>query len=85
MKIAIVCFNLSWQAGGPRLIFSSARGLIEVGHEVVIYTPEFKGEFFKELWQGLNIKVVPPVSHFRWDIRPKNIIEKILRKYNGEK
>lgn len=85
MKIAIVCYNLGWQSGGPRLIFSSARGLMNAGHEVVIYTPEFKGEFFKELWQGLNIKVVPPVSHFRWDIRPKNIFEKILRKIQQEK
>ena len=65
MKIAIVCFNLSWQSGGPRLVFSSARTLKGKGHKVVIYAPEFSGEYFKELWNELDIRVVSAPKLFQ--------------------
>lgn len=70
MKIAIVCFNINWPAGGPRLLYSSARAWKKMGHEVVIYVPEFTGEYFKELWQGLDIRVVKPREPFVWEGRP---------------
>jgi glycosyltransferase involved in cell wall biosynthesis len=85
MKIAIVCFNLSWQSGGPRLIFSMAQSLKASGHQVVIYAPEFSGEYFKELWQGLDIRVVPPPEGLSWSGRPKSLWTKILKKVKEEK
>ncbi len=84
MKIAIVCLNLSWQSGGPRLIFSLAQMLKKQGNAVVIYTPEFGGKYFKELWTGLDIRVVP-TSQITWTGRPKNIISWIQRKIEQER
>jgi len=59
MKIAIACFNLNLLAGGPRLIFSLAQALKKRGNEVVIYAPEFSGEHYHDLWNGLVIKTLP--------------------------
>lgn len=73
MKIAIVCFNLSWQAGGPRLIFSLAQTLKKNGHKVIIYTPEFNGENFKELHEGLDIRVINSQNKISWSGNSKNI------------
>lgn len=85
MKIAIVCFNISWQSGGPRLIFSSAQALKKLGHRVVIYAPEFSGEYFKELRQGLSIRIVKPKHEFVWAGRPKNILTWMMRKIVQER
>lgn len=63
MKIAIICFNFSWQSGGPRLIFSMAQALKAKGHAVKLYAPEFSGKYYKELWQGLDIITVPVVAN----------------------
>ena len=84
MKIAIVCFNLSWQAGGPRLIFSLARTLKKNGHQVVIYTPEFSGEHSKELWEGLEIKVIEPDKRISWSNESKGIFSWIIGKLRKE-
>lgn len=80
MKIAIVCFNVNWPAGGPRLLFSSARAWEKQGHRVVIYVPEFTGRYFRDLWEGLDIRAVKPKESFVWEGRPsffKWIIKKI--------
>lgn len=84
MKIAIVCFNINWPTGGPRLIFSLAGSLARLGHKVVIYTPEFTGEYFKELWQGLDIRVIPPKKKFIWEGRP-GFFKWIKRKIEQER
>ena len=84
MKIAIVCFNLSWQAGGPRLIFSLAQTLKKSGHQVTIYTPDFNGEHFKELWEGLNIKVVTPKNKISWSGGSQGILSWIKDKIRKE-
>lgn len=85
MKIAIACLNLSWQSGGPRLIFSLARAARAQGHAVVIYAPEFSGKYFKELWDGLDIRIVPPEEPLRWMDLPKGLIARILDKVAEER
>jgi glycosyltransferase involved in cell wall biosynthesis len=80
MKIAITCLNLSWQSGGPRLIFSLARAEKAKGHNVVIYAPEFAGLYFKELYEGLDIRVVPPKEELRWAGLPKGLVSRIFDK-----
>lgn len=85
MKISIVCFNLGWQSGGPRLIFSSAQALKRKGHEVVIYAPEFNGEYFKELWRGLDIRVVSSAEKPVAQKKPNGVISWIKRKLEQEK
>ncbi len=85
MKIAIVCFNLKWQAGGARLIFSLAQILKKNGNKVVIYTPEFRNDVFPELCSGLDIEVVPPKYPFEWTKNPVNIFEKIIHKIRQER
>ena len=84
-KIAIVCFNLSWQSGGPRLVFSLAQSLKKIGHRVIIYTPEFSGQYYQELWEGLDIKIVEPPSKLVWSGRSENIFSWIGRKIAQER
>lgn len=60
MKIAIVCKNLSFITGGPRLALSLARHLGELGQEVVLYAAEAEGEYFREISKGLDVRVTPP-------------------------
>lgn len=85
MKIAIVCFNLSWQSGGPRLIFSAAQALQRAGHTVRIYAPEFSGKYFKELWTGLDIQTVPEAAKELLPAeRPTNLVSWILGKIKRE-
>ncbi len=84
-KIAIVCFNLSWQSGGPRLVFSLAQSLKKAGHYVIIYAPEFSGQYYKELCEGLDIRIVKPRSYLNWSGRPKNIFIWIKRKIIQER
>lgn len=85
MKIAIACFNLNWQSGGPRLIFSSAQALKKFGHEVVIYAPEWSGEYFEELWRGLDIRVVPSSDSHVLSEKPKGILDWARKRIQVEK
>ncbi|RJQ29475.1 glycosyltransferase family 1 protein [Candidatus Parcubacteria bacterium] len=65
MKIAIVCNNLSFITGGPRLAFELARHLGKLGHTVVIYAPDSGGAHFSDVLGDLDIRVVeakPTVS-----------------------
>ena len=66
MKIALVCFNLSWQAGGVRLIYEEAHALMRLGHTVALYTPEFDEQVYPELWRGIDIRVVRPAKPLVW-------------------
>lgn len=84
MRIAIVCFNLSWQSGGPRLIFSSAQALKKKGHDVVIYAPDFDGKYFEELWRGLDIRVVSSGANLVPQGKPKGFIDWVKRKLASE-
>ncbi|MBI2048861.1 MAG: glycosyltransferase family 4 protein [Candidatus Liptonbacteria bacterium] len=84
MKIAIACYNIDWPAGGPRLLFSSAKALEKLGHKVVIYAPQFEGRYFKELWAGLDIRVVPPKYPFVWEGRP-SFFKWIWKKFKQER
>jgi glycosyltransferase involved in cell wall biosynthesis len=81
-KIAIVCFNLGWQTGGPRLIFSLAQEWKKMGHTVVLYTPEFNGEYFKDSWQGLDIRVVSPPRPFLWEYASSSLWFRIKQKFD---
>lgn len=84
MKIAMVCFNVNWPAGGPRLLYSSAHALEKLGHKVIIYVPDFTGKYFRELWEGLDIRVVAPREAFVWEGRP-NFFTWIIRKIKQER
>ena len=81
MKIAIVCFNLSWQAGGVRLIFSEAHTLKRLGHSVIIYTPDFDPTVYPDLQSGLNIRVVSLSDKLRWQYRSESLSRRILEKF----
>lgn len=85
MKVAIACFNLQWQAGGTRLIFSLAHALAGHGNEVVIYVPQFNSEAFPELSQGLSIVVVPPPYPFDWTSSPQGFFKRLMHKYRQER
>ena len=85
MKIAIVCFNLKWQAGGTRLIYSLARGLAKQGHAPVIYAPEVNPNAFPELRAGLDIRIVPPPYEFVWNKKIFGLSAKIHAKIREDK
>ncbi len=85
MKIAIVCFNLKWQAGGTRLIYSLAHGLMREGHAVIIYAPEVNLHAFPDLREGLDIRVVPPPGTFSWNRKIPGLLSKIVNKFREER
>lgn len=80
MKIAIVCFNLSWQAGGVRLIYEEAQALKRLGHEVVIYAPDFDERVYPELRNGLDVRNVPPAKPVEWQYTSNNLLIRIVEK-----
>src|SRR3990167_911985 len=84
MRIAITCFNLSWQSGGPRLIFSAAQALKKKGHEITIYTQEFNRKYFLDLWSDLDIRIVS-VSNVSVGYRFGGIIGWIFNKIVKER
>jgi glycosyltransferase involved in cell wall biosynthesis len=85
MKIAIVCFNLKWQAGGTRLIYSLARGLANQGHTVVTYAPEVNPDAFPDLRAGLDIRTVPPPYEFVWNKKVSGFFAKIKTKLREDR
>lgn len=80
MKIALVCFNLSWQAGGVRLIYSQAHALEKLGHKVAVYTPEFDENVYPDLWKGLDIRLVAPDQPPVWQYSSSNLFVRIFEK-----
>lgn len=85
MKIGIVCFGLSFVAGGARLIFGLARSLEKAGHTVVIYAPDFDADHYKKAAAGLKIKIVKPGEPLIWTGRPKNIVKWAWHKFEQER
>ncbi|MFH1246483.1 MAG: glycosyltransferase family 4 protein [Candidatus Liptonbacteria bacterium] len=85
MKIAIVCFNLKWQAGGTRLIYSLARGLGAQKHKVVIYAPEVNEKAFPELRADLDIRIVSPPYDFLWNKKINGFLQKIIAKMREDR
>jgi glycosyltransferase involved in cell wall biosynthesis len=85
MKIAIVCFNLKWQAGGTRLIYELAINLKKIGNDVVIYAPEVNEQAFPELRAGLDIRVIPPPGVFSWNKKIPSLFGKIKDKIAQER
>jgi len=81
MKIAIVCFNLGWQTGGPRLIFSFAHALMRRGHKVVIYAPDYDPTTYPELSRGLDVRKIVPLRPVSWQYRTKGLFGRILEKF----
>lgn len=75
MKVALICFNLSFVAGGQRLVFSLARALQKRGHTVIIYAPDFDGEHYAEISAGLDIRTVKLSHPISWFSRSKNIFK----------
>ena len=64
MKIALVYFQLTTQAGGQQQVYHLARELMHQGHSVTIYTAEIDLTIYPSLLEGLNVKVVPPAYPF---------------------
>src|SRR5258708_7022872 len=81
MRIAIVCLNLSWQAGGVRLIYSLAHATERLGHTVVIYAPEVNESAYPDLRRGLDIRVVPPPLPIEWQYRATGLLGRIGEKF----
>ena len=84
MKIGVVCFGLSFVAGGARLIFGLARSLEKAGHTVIIYAPDFDAEHYKAAAAGLDIRVVAPARPLIWTGHPRNLFEWVKRKIKQE-
>ena len=80
MKIAIVCLNLSWQAGGVRLIYSTAHALQTIGHTVTIYTPEINESAYPDLRKGLSIQVIAPPQPIEWQYASGSLLKRIFEK-----
>ncbi|MEK7077295.1 MAG: glycosyltransferase, partial [Patescibacteria group bacterium] len=80
MRVAMVCFNLSWQAGGVRLIYSFAHALKKIGHTVVIYAPEMNESAYPDLRMGLDIRIVPPSLPIVWQYSSDGIFRRIVEK-----
>ncbi len=85
MKIAITCFNLSWQAGGVRLIYEEAHALLGAGHRVIIYAPDFNEGVYPELRKGLEIRNVRPRKPAQWQYTSDNLIVRIVEKIEQER
>lgn len=60
MKIALVYFNLTVQAGGQRQFLSLVKAIQKYGHRVVAYAAAFNPEYFSDVWRGLDLRIVPP-------------------------
>ncbi len=82
MKIAVVCYNLGWQTGGPRLIFSTVQAWQKMGHKVVIYAPEFKTDAYRDLWDGLDIRVISPGKPLLWEYTSYRLWDRMKQKFN---
>ena len=80
MKIAIVCLNLSWQAGGVRLIYSFAHALMKLGHRVVIYAPEINESAYPDLRKGLDIRVITSPMPIAWQYVSDRLIGRTYEK-----
>ncbi len=85
MKIAIVCLNLSWQAGGVRLIYSTARAFKKLGHQVIIYSPEINESAYPDLRNGLDIRIIAPPQPINWQYKSKNLFMRIFEKIKRER
>jgi glycosyltransferase involved in cell wall biosynthesis len=85
MKIGIVCVNLSFVAGGPRLVLGLAQALKKLGHNVIVYAPDFDAEHYKDYAAGLDIRIVKPHAPLIWAGRSKNIFEWAWHKIEQER
>lgn len=85
MKIAIVCLNLSWQAGGVRLIYSSAHAMKKFGHHVIIYAPEINETAYPDLRRDLDIRVIPLVKPIAWQYQSSNVFARVFEKIKRER
>ncbi|MBI3114743.1 MAG: glycosyltransferase family 4 protein, partial [Candidatus Harrisonbacteria bacterium] len=85
MKIAIVCLNLGWQTGGPRLIFSSAQALKRLGHTVKIYAPDYDPNTYPELSAGLDAQKVSVGKDVSWKYHSSNLLFRIMEKVKRER
>ena len=83
-KIAIVCLNLSWQAGGVRLIYSTAHALKKLGHQVIIYSPEINELAYPDLRSGLDIRVISPKEPINWQYKSAGLFHRIFEKIKRE-
>lgn len=81
MKIALVCFNLSWQAGGVRLIYSQTRALVAEGHQVTIYAPDLDTSVYPELRRGLDIRVIQSGAKPLWQYASQNLFRRVIEKW----
>jgi glycosyltransferase involved in cell wall biosynthesis len=85
MKIAIVCLNLGWQTGGPRLIFSFAQALQRAGHRVKIYAPDYNPHTYPELSAGLDIEKVNLGEEVSWSYSGNSLWSRIMEKTHRER
>ncbi len=85
MKIAIVCLNLSWQAGGVRLIYSFAHALKKIGHLVIIYAPEINESAYPDLRSRLDIRIVSPPEPIVWQYVSRSLFGRAQEKINRGK
>ncbi len=85
MKIGIVCVNLSFVAGGPRLVFGLAHSLERAGHKVIIYAPDFDAEHYRDYAAGLDIRIVKPGAPLIWTGRPRGILGWVWNKIEQER
>lgn len=77
MKLGFVHLNLATESGDTRMFFHIAQNLKSLGHEVKIFTAQFRNECFPELNKGLDIIVVPPKESLGVETKITGVISKI--------
>ncbi len=82
MKVALVYFQLTVQAGGQQQAYSLAQELMRQGHTIVLYTAEIKREIYPALLQGIDVRVVPPEQDFAalFPVAGDGVLERIAKK-----
>ncbi len=64
MKVALVYFRLTVQAGGQQQVYSLAQELMRQGHAVVLYAAEINRDYYPSLLQGIDVRIIPPEEPF---------------------
>jgi glycosyltransferase involved in cell wall biosynthesis len=83
MKIALVYFRLTVQAGGQQQVYSLAQELLRQGHTVALYTAEINREIYPSLLRGIDVRVVPPDADFAplFPVAGDGVVARVIKKW----
>ena len=81
MRIAMVHLNLAHPGGDPRMFFSIASALTQIGHEVHIYTAEDNPSIFPDFRKGLEINIVPLEESLSFFLGGRGVFKKTINRW----